>query len=334
MEDKNNAGMKEQRLRRKRVSRIRNTIMMTVGVWMLLSFIFCVGLTIQMIRMDRKIDEIAMNAVTAQQMADQMGDYKGNAGESDMQSYSLKEDTDPLEAAEDEGEAGAGALGIMNQDNMAKDQVPQKVYLTFDDGPSENTSKILDILKEKDVKATFFVTGNEDESAKELYQRIVAEGHTLGMHSYSHKYSVIYSSLEAFQDDFNRLRTELTEITGVEPKIMRFPGGSSNQVSNIDMREFIRFLKEEGVSYYDWNVASGDATSQAYTPDELVENVMKDVVKYDTSIVLMHDASTKGTTVEALGPMIDQLKALDVELLPINENTKLIQQIPVDSITE
>lgn len=334
MEDKNNAGMKEQRMRRQRISRIRNGIMMSVGIWMLLSFIFCIGLTIQMIRLDRKIDEIGMNAVTAQQMADQMKDYKGNAKESDMQSYNLKEGADSLEAVEEEGETSAGALGAMNQDNMAKEHVPQKVYLTFDDGPSENTSKILDILKEKDVKATFFVTGNEDESAKELYQRIVAEGHTLGMHSYSHKYSVIYSSLEAFQDDFNQLRTYLTEITGVEPEIMRFPGGSSNQVSNIDMREFIRFLTEEEISYYDWNVASGDATSQAYTPDELVENVMKDVVKYDTSIVLMHDASTKGTTVEALGPMIDQLKALDVELLPIDENTKLIQQIPVDSITE
>ena len=191
MEDKNNAGMKEQRLRRQRISRIRNAIMMTVGIWMLLSFVFCIGLTIQMIRLDRKIDEIAMNAVTVQQMADQMKDYKGNAKESDMQSYNLKEGGDSLEAVEDDGDAESGALGAMNQDNMAKEHVPQKLYLTFDDGPSENTSKILDILKEKDVKATFFVTGNEDESAKELYQRIVAEGHTLGMHSYSHKYSVI-----------------------------------------------------------------------------------------------------------------------------------------------
>ena len=79
-------------------------------------------------------------------------------------------------------------------------------------------------------------------------------------------------------------------------------------------------------------MASGDATSQAYTADELVQNVMTDVVKYDTSIVLMHDAATKGTTVEALGPMIDQLQAMGVELLPIDENTKPIQQIKADSV--
>ena len=331
MEDKNNASMKAQRRRRQRVARMRNTVMMTVGIWILLSMVFCVGLTVQMIRLNHRIDELALNAVTVQQMADQMEEYKGTAKENDMQSYSLKEEggtEDAPDGTEPE------STDVIDPDNQVQEEVPQKVYLTFDDGPSENTAKILDILKEKDVKATFFVTGNEEESAKELYQRIVAEGHTLGMHSYSHKYSVIYSSLESFQDDFNRLRTYLTEITGVEPQIMRFPGGSSNQVSNIDMREFIRYVGAPGVTYYDWNVASGDATSQAYTPGELVENVMKDVVKYDTSIVLMHDASGKGTTVEALGPMIDQLKSMEVELLPITEGTRLIQQIPADSINE
>ena len=204
--------------------------------------------------------------------------------------------------------------------------------MTFDDGPSENTEKILDILKEKDVKATFFVIGNADESAKELYQRIVAEGHTLGMHSYSHKYSVIYQSLEAFQNDFHQLRTYLTEITGVEPQIMRFPGGSSNQVSNTDMKEFIRFLKEKGITYYDWNVASGDATSQAYTPDELVENVVHDVTAYETSVVLMHDSSPKATTVEALEPMIDKLQQMGAEILPIDETTEPVQHITAENV--
>lgn len=335
MEDQNNASMKEQRIRRRRVMRIRNGIMVTIGIWMLLSVVCCIALTVQVIRLDHKMDEIAMNAITVQQMED-MEDHKGAAKENDIQPYSLKEGQE--DGTEEMGDGGEGTLneteGLspMSQDNMVQENVRQKVYLTFDDGPSENTSKILDILKEKGVKATFFVTGNEEESAKELYQRIVAEGHTLGMHSYSHKYSVIYNSLEAFQDDFNHLRTYLNEITGVEPRIMRFPGGSSNQVSNIDMKEFIRFLNEEGIAYYDWNVASGDATSQAYTQDELVENVMKDVVRYDTSIVLMHDSSTKGTTVEALGPMIDRLNELDVDLLPISESTKLIQQIPADSV--
>ena len=116
------------------------------------------------------------------------------------------------------------------------------------------------------------------------------------------------------------------------PEILRFPGGSSNQVSNTDMTEFIRFLKEKGITYYDWNVASGDATSQAYTPDELVQNVMNDVGRYETSIVLMHDASNKSGTVEALPVMIDKLQELGAELLPIDEKTTPIQQIPAESV--
>lgn len=331
MEEKNTVGMKEQR-RRKRVNRMKRTIMTTIGIWMIVSMVFCIGLTVQMFRLNLQIEELARNTVSIQQMEDQLENYKGTANGVDMQSYSLEGGQETAMSA-DIG-ISAELYNRMAADNLVQQGVRQKVYLTFDDGPSENTAKILDILKEKDVKATFFVIGNEEESAKELYQRIVAEGHTLGMHSYSHKYSVIYQSLEAFQSDFNQLRTYLTEITGVEPQIMRFPGGSSNQVSNIDMKEFIQYLNEEGVSYYDWNVASGDATSQAYTPDELVENVMKDVVKYDTSVVLMHDASTKASTVEALGPMIDRLKELDVELLPITKSTKLIQHVSADSVND
>lgn len=331
MEDKNKVGMKEQR-RRRRVNRMKRTIMATVSIWMIASMVFCIGLTVQMFRLNNQIQELTRNAVSVQQMADQLENYKGTANGTDMQSYSLEGGQEPAMTS-DIG-ISTEVYNQMSADNLAQKGVRQKVYLTFDDGPSENTEKILDILKEKDVKATFFVIGNADESAKELYQRIVAEGHTLGMHSYSHKYSVIYQSLEAFQNDFHQLRTYLTEITGVEPQIMRFPGGSSNQVSNIDMKEFIQYVNEEGVAYYDWNVASGDATSQAYTPDELVENVMKDVVKYDTSVVLMHDASTKASTVEALGPMIDRLKELDVDLLPITKSTKLIQHISADSVNE
>lgn len=126
------------------------------------------------------------------------------------------------------------------------------------------------------------------------------------------------------------MKNYLTEVTGVEPTIMRFPGGSSNSVSNIEMGECIRFLNEEGITYYDWNVISGDATSQVYTPEELIDNVIKDVEKNQTSIVLMHDAETKATTVEALEPMIDKLQEMGCELLPIDENTKVIQHISAD----
>ena len=216
------------------------------------------------------------------------------------------------------------SLVAEDESNKAQPGDQLKVYLTFDDGPSSNTAAILDTLAQYNVKATFFVVGKEDEESQEMYKRIVNEGHTLGMHSYSHKYSVIYDSLENFEDDFTKIQNYLYDITGEDCHYYRFPGGSSNQVSNTDMKEFIKYLNDQDVTYFDWNVTSGDATSQAYTADELVDNVLEDV--------LLHDANTKETTVEALGPMIEALQAQGVELLPITEDTTVIQHISADSV--
>jgi peptidoglycan/xylan/chitin deacetylase (PgdA/CDA1 family) len=198
------------------------------------------------------------------------------------------------------------------------------VFLTFDDGPSENTTKILKILKKHHVKATFFVTGKEGDKAKKWYQQIAAAGHTLGMHSYSHSYSTIYESVDAFDQDFTKLYDYIEELTGVSPEFYRFPGGSSNQVSNTDMNEFIDYLGEKGMTYYDWNVVCGDATSQIYTADELVENVMTEVVKYKYSVVLMHDAAEKDTTVDALEKILQELEEMDATVLPITEDSPVI----------
>lgn len=109
----------------------------------------------------------------------------------------------------------------------------RKVYLTFDDGPSGNTGEILDILAEYDVKATFFVVGKEEEKYQPLYKRIVEEGHTLAMHSYSHKYDEIYQSKESFAADLSKLQEFLYDTTGVWCRYCRFPGGSSNTVSRV-----------------------------------------------------------------------------------------------------
>lgn len=311
MEDNTASGLREQQLRSKRIRKIKSAIITGMAAWILVSSILTVTLLVKLFRMERRLDKLAQSVISVEQVVENVNE-KG--------------------AAFPDGNAGTHGTVQETTDNILKEGETQKVYLTFDDGPSENTAKILDILKEKGVKATFFVIGQEDERSKELYQRIVAEGHTLGMHSFSHKYSVIYESLEAFSEDVAHLQSYLAEVTGITPEIMRFPGGSRNQVSNTDMTEFIRFLNEKGIVYYDWNVASGDATSQAYTPDELVENVMNDVGRFETSIVLMHDASNKSSTVEALEPMIEKLQEMGAELLPIDEDTTPIQQIPADSV--
>lgn len=203
----------------------------------------------------------------------------------------------------------------------------QNVYLTFDDGPDIYTNEILDILKEYEVKATFFVVGKEDEESLKTYRRIVKEGHTLGMHSYSHNYEEIYSSLDAFSKDFMKLRLLLYENTGVMPMVYRFPGGSSNKVSTLPMEVFIQFLNEQGIVYCDWNAANGDALGTLLSAKELKENVLESVSGRTNAVVLMHDAPAYHSTVEALPETIKELKAKGARLLPFTENDVPVQHI-------
>ena len=238
-----------------------------------------------------------------------------------------------VEISEDEATADIIALENkliwddieQNAQDWNSDSGIRRVYLTFDDGPSSN--KILDILNEYGVKATFFVCGNE--RYMEEYQRIADEGHTLGMHSYSHKFREIYQSTEAFLDDMNRLHDYLYEVTGVDSKIVRFPGGSSNTICEKDvMQDLIAYLSQEGMPYFDWNVSSGDAASSYISAERIAKNVLDNVWKYDSVIILMHDASNKDTTVEALPMIIEKiLESEDTVLLPITEDTTPIQHV-------
>lgn len=322
MEEKTENGFSEQQMRRRRINKMKMSILTGAGVWIIILSVLMVAMFVKLVFLENKLDRLEESIISVEQVVEEQRDASGSSQERETGSISDNE------AAADSAAQEDGQL----ENVPAEAKESRKVYLTFDDGPSENTSKILDILKERNIKATFFVVGFDDQASRELYQRIVAEGHTLGMHSYSHKYDMIYQSLDAFKEDMSHLQSYLEEVTGVTPKIMRFPGGSSNQVSNVDMKDLIRYVKGEGLTYFDWNIESGDATSQAYTSDELVQNVMTEVVKYDTSVVLMHDTSAKAATVEALVPMIDQLQEMGAELLPIDETTKLIQHIPVDSV--
>ncbi len=203
-----------------------------------------------------------------------------------------------------------------------------KVYLTFDDGPSIYTNEILDILDSYHVKATFFVVGKEGSNAEEALQRIVEDGHTLGMHSYSHKYKELYESMDSFTEDFAQIRDYIYQATGVESVCYRFPGGSSNTISEIDMHDFIDYLDSQGVEYYDWNVSSGDGGNMKLSTETLLENCTKDIDTRDTSIILMHDSAEKPTTVEALPDIIENILARpDTVILPITENTRPVHHI-------
>ena len=209
----------------------------------------------------------------------------------------------------------------------------KRVYLTFDDGPSIYTGQILDILKANDVKATFFVIG-KDENYYDYYKRIVDEGHTLGMHSYTHQYQKLYASEESFADEIEELQTLLVNVTGVESHVFRFPGGSSNDVSQLPIENYIAYLNEHNINYYDWNALSGDAVDASLSPEQLVSNIMKDVRENKDSIVLMHDLQNVHATVESLQMLIDTLKSEGYEILPIDENTPLIQHVSCNSVEE
>lgn len=198
----------------------------------------------------------------------------------------------------------------------------RKVYLTFDDGPSENTRAILDVLKEYDVKATFFVTGQQALSHPERYREIAQEGHTLGMHSYSHKYSEIYESVDSFGEDLLLLQTFLEDTTGVTPVFYRFPGGSSNTVSKMPMSELCDYLTDNGITYFDWNVSSKDAVSPMRPTQEIVKNCTQNLENFDNAVILLHDAANKTSTVEALPEIIESIMAMEnTEILPITKET-------------
>lgn len=239
--------------------------------------------------------------------------------------------TGSTEAYTSSGVDESGRIEIDMQENAGEEEGIRKVYLTFDDGPSSNTGRILDILAEYDVKATFFVVGKEDETYQPLYNRIVEEGHTLAMHSYSHKYQEIYQSKESYVQDLTKLQEFLYDTTGVWCRYCRFPGGSSNKVSKVDMHELIEYLDEQDMTYFDWNIVSGDATNDYISSGDIIRNCMRRLGEFDEAIILMHDAAEKDSTVEALPGLIEQIQAMEnTKIVPITDDTEPIHHISND----
>lgn len=306
--------LKQQRERRNRVNRMKTGIIVTIALWMIVSLLAIVILSVQVVRLDHKLDRL---------MAEQPEDIRVPDTE--------KKQTGSDSSQKDHTDTEGIVTGIDQPDNMAESGDIPEVYLTFDGSPCNNTNDVLDVLKTYGVKATFFVVGDDSDEMKEVYKRIADEGHTLGMHSFSNKYSTIYASTEAFENDFNKLSDYLEDVTGTKSLYYRFPGGSSNEISNVDMAEFVRVLNKKNIAYFDWNVSAGDTASD-YTVSDIVENVTSGVARYKTSVVLLHDGDNKSTTVEALGPLIEALQKMDAKILPIDENTKVIQYIKADSV--
>ena len=183
------------------------------------------------------------------------------------------------------------ASGMNLADLLVEEENKKIAYLTFDDGPSANTVKILDFLKANNIKATFFVL--EKQGYDDLYKRIVDEGHAIAIHSSTHDYAEIYKNVDAFMADVKSLSDHIKDLTGVETKILRFPGGSNNRVSHV---------------YYDWNVDSQDAAKGLQDTNVIVDSVLSQAKHNNNAVILMHDAAAKTTTVEALPAIVEGLK--------------------------
>lgn len=303
----------QQRLRRIRVNKIRQGIIITIASWMILSFLAIVILSVALIHTNSKVRKLE-EALYTQQV---------EAVDSDTQVSAVTTDTvNPFANL---------VTGIDTSDNLADESDEHLVYLTFDSVPGENTRAILQELKKYNVKATFFVSEENAEDFDEICREIVEDGHTIGMHSASNQMSKLYASRESFLDDYQQIHDAILQSTDVDCRLYRFPGGSGNEISNLDMAVFAQLLKEHRVSYFDWNVSAGDASGD-YTSDMVIENVLDGVSQYKTSVVLLHDDVSKSNTVEAIGPMVEALQDMGAEILPIDDNTKVIQYIHADSI--
>lgn len=307
-----NNELSEQQRRRQRINRMKTGIISTIAIWMIVSLIAIIILSVQVIKLNIQMDKV-MKQETITDTSD-----------------SEKHDTQDTSASEEEQFTNV-VTGIDTEDNFAVAGDTHYVYLTFNCVPGDNTKAILDVLSQHNVKATFFVVGSEDEATAEIYQRIVNEGHTIGMHSYSNRYSSIYSSKDAFKKDYQKLSDYIFELTGVKTKYYRFPGGSGNEISDINMAQFVHILNQEQITYFDWNVSAGDAAN-GYTTQDVLDNVLGGVSKYKTSVVLLHDGENKSTTVQALGTLIQSLKNQGAVVLPIDEDTKVIQYMKAESV--
>lgn len=201
--------------------------------------------------------------------------------------------------------------------------VGKTVYLTFDDGPSNLTPQVLDLLDQYNAKATFFVVYKEDERYTQYLSEIVRRGHTLALHSYSHDYKKIYASTEAFLADYDKVYAWVYEETGQRPTLYRFPGGSTNarkaSASGIKAE-----MARRGFIYYDWNVSSGDG-SNLTTTENIIDNICSNVENFSFPVVLMHDGSGKEATMAALPTVLENLKNMGYSFESLNEYMDPIQ---------
>jgi peptidoglycan-N-acetylglucosamine deacetylase len=193
------------------------------------------------------------------------------------------------------------------------------IYLTFDDGPSYViTNRILDILMEKEIKATFFVVGSKIEGREDILKRINKDGHTLGLHTYSHIYKEVYSSQDKFIKEMEDTGEEIKRVLGFAPKAIRFPGGSKPYLND----SLLEKLREKEFKIYDWNASLSDGLSYNIPTGRLVKEAHKVIGGSNSKVfLLLHCDQTNKATAKALPIIIDYYKNLGYQFKTITEDT-------------
>lgn len=314
-------------VRRKRVQALKKIIVISLLIAVLIPVVCCAILFVRVHRLHHALDDMAASlealnqkSIEQQELLQQWMDAQTIQGQGDMLTGQASAEVPDTGHIVNETSKQTGA--------DSQEAALHKVYLTFDDGPSIYTEEILDILDRYQVKATFFVVGKKGSASAELLQQIVEKGHTLGLHSYSHKYEELYQSVEAFSKDLEQIQDYVYQATGYKSTFFRFPGGSSNTISKIDMSVFADCLAEQGIEFFDWNISSGDGGSRLLDVNTLVKNCTEGITDKENAIILLHDAAEKKTTVEALPLIIENILAMeDTVILPITEDTRPVHHI-------
>lgn len=335
-----------------RVHRIKRVIIGLIVIAVILPSILCIILFSKINRLEKQIIELSyqrerVNVITestkmmepnkAEPNLDEISSEIINIEKVELEDSTDEQHVDLKEPEEieisDESENDSTIESEDNSEDKSElkleNRFPLKrVYLTFDDGPSSNTSKILDILNDNDVKGTFFVVGRLSDTTTPMYKRIVDEGHAIGMHSYTHKYSEVYADKDAFVYDVEKIQSLIYEQTGVLSKLYRFPGGSSNTVSRTPISELTAELEKRDIKFFDWNVTSGDASSRyGVSKEAIIKNCTSGALGFEDAVILMHDLPEKSTTVAALPEIIGYFKSIGVEILPLDENAPGVHHI-------
>lgn len=332
--------------RKKRVRRLKKMILSALIALLLLPILLCIFLTVRMNRLEKSVRELT-------RLVHETLETRTEANEDSLAKQAVGEDA----RSETDTEASAFAVsgedsrvpiaskagmvvtaertddkvsflraGDLEEQSDGIDGAKKRIYLTFDDGPSSYTNEILDILADYGVKATFFVVKKDAEIYGDRYRRIVEEGHSLGIHSSTHVMHTIYKSPDALMEDIHSMQDFLFEVTGTRTTLYRFPGGSSNSFIKKKLPGFLQAVTDGGYVYFDWNIDSKDADGKILTKTQVYNNVVKAIAKHDVCVILMHDAQSKRSTVDALPEILDAILKMDgAVILPITEGTNPVQ---------